>query len=211
MIVIIGHDDPETEFVAREAAARYPRIVRVVMDYHLPKNKPKALNTALRKCRGDIVGVFDAEDEVHPGLLRLVEARFEESGDDVVQAGVQLMNIQTSWWSGRNCLEYYFWFPLPPAFPCGRTVYSAWVHDRVHLHRAAAGSGPLGSRLPGPGLRDRGAVAPPGAHTWPSPMTRRRSPGKTPPVRSLSAFSSARAGIKVFCRRSAKAKLAQAA
>ncbi|HEX2402910.1 MAG TPA: glycosyltransferase family 2 protein, partial [Mycobacterium sp.] len=66
VIVIIGHDDPETEFVAREAVARYPRIVRVVMDYHLPKNKPKALNTALRKCRGDIVGVFDAEDEVHP-------------------------------------------------------------------------------------------------------------------------------------------------
>ena len=110
VIVIIGHDDPETEFVARAAAARYPRIVRVVMDYHLPKNKPKALNTALRKCRGDIVGVFDAEDEVHPGLLRLVEARFEESGADVVQAGVQLMNVQTSWWSLRNCLEYYFWF-----------------------------------------------------------------------------------------------------
>src|SRR6185436_17428518 len=35
VIVIIGHDDPETEFVARAAVARYPRIVRVVMDYHL--------------------------------------------------------------------------------------------------------------------------------------------------------------------------------
>jgi cellulose synthase/poly-beta-1,6-N-acetylglucosamine synthase-like glycosyltransferase len=110
VIVIIGHDDPETESIARAAAARHPRIVRVVMDYHLPKNKPKALNTALRKCHGDILGVFDAEDEVHPRLLRLVEARFEESGADVVQAGVQLMNVQTSWWSVRNCLEYYFWF-----------------------------------------------------------------------------------------------------
>jgi cellulose synthase/poly-beta-1,6-N-acetylglucosamine synthase-like glycosyltransferase len=110
VIVVIGHDDPETEFVAREAAARHPGLVKVVMDYHLPKNKPKALNTALPLCRGDIVGVFDAEDEVHPGLLRLIEARFEESGADVVQAGVQLMNVQTSWWSLRNCLEYYFWF-----------------------------------------------------------------------------------------------------
>ncbi len=110
VIVIIGHDDPETESVARRAAARHPGIVRVVMDHNVPKNKPKALNTALPKCRGDIVGVFDAEDEVHPGLLRLVEARFEESGADVVQAGVQLMNVQTSWWSLRNCLEYYFWF-----------------------------------------------------------------------------------------------------
>jgi cellulose synthase/poly-beta-1,6-N-acetylglucosamine synthase-like glycosyltransferase len=110
VIVIIGHDDPQTEFVARAAAARYPRLVRVVVDRNAPKNKPQALNTALPACRGDIVGVFDAEDEVHPGLLRLVEARFEESGADVVQAGVQLMNVQTNWWSVRNCLEYYFWF-----------------------------------------------------------------------------------------------------
>ena len=110
VIVIIGHDDPETEFVARQSAQRHPGIVKVVMDHNVPKNKPKALNTALPECRGDIVGVFDAEDEVHPGLLRLVEARFEESGADVVQAGVQLMNVQTSWWSLRNCLEYYFWF-----------------------------------------------------------------------------------------------------
>ena len=35
---------------------------------------------------------------------------FEESGADVVQAGVQLMNVHTNWWSLRNCLEYYFWF-----------------------------------------------------------------------------------------------------
>jgi glycosyltransferase XagB len=110
VIVVIGHDDPETEHVARVAASRHPRIVRVVMDHNVPKNKPKALNTALPECRGEIVGVFDAEDDVHSGLLRLVEARFEESGADVVQAGVQLMNIQTSWWSLRNCLEYYFWF-----------------------------------------------------------------------------------------------------
>ena len=110
VIVIIGDDDPETECVAREAAARHPAIVKVVLDYNVPKNKPKALNTALPACQGDIVGVFDAEDEVHPGLLRLVEARFEESGADVVQAGVQLMNVHTSWWSARNCLEYYFWF-----------------------------------------------------------------------------------------------------
>jgi cellulose synthase/poly-beta-1,6-N-acetylglucosamine synthase-like glycosyltransferase len=110
VLAIIGHDDPETEAVARAAEQRHPGTVRVVIDHNVPKNKPKALNTALPECRKEITGVFDAEDEVHPGLLRLVEARFEEAGADVVQAGVQLMNIQTSWWSLRNCLEYYFWF-----------------------------------------------------------------------------------------------------
>lgn len=110
VLAIIGHDDPETEAVARAAERRYPHVIRVVIDDNVPKNKPKALNTALPKCRGEITGVFDAEDEVHPGLLRLIEARFEEAGADAVQAGVQLMNVQTSWWSLRNCLEYYFWF-----------------------------------------------------------------------------------------------------
>ncbi len=110
IIVIIGHDDPETMAVAHAAARRHPKLVQVVIDYNVPKNKPKGLNTALPRCRGEIIGVFDAEDEVHPGLLKLVEARFEETGASVVQSGVQLMNVHTTWWSMRNCLEYYFWF-----------------------------------------------------------------------------------------------------
>ncbi len=110
VIAIIGHDDPGTEVVARAAADRHPGIVRVVMDYSVPKNKPKGMNTALPECRGDIVGVFDAEDEVHPDLLRLVDARFHDTGADVVQGGVQLMNLHSSWWALRNCMEYYFWF-----------------------------------------------------------------------------------------------------
>jgi cellulose synthase/poly-beta-1,6-N-acetylglucosamine synthase-like glycosyltransferase len=110
VLAIIGHDDPGTEAVARQAAARHPERIRVVIDHSVPKNKPKALNTALAHARGDVVGVMDAEDEVHPQLLTHIAARFHETGADVVQGGVQLMNIHSSWWSLRNCLEYYFWF-----------------------------------------------------------------------------------------------------
>jgi len=110
IIAIVGHDDPGTERVAREAAARHPELIRVVVDSSVPKNKPKALNLALQSSRGEIVGVFDAEDEVHPRLLTLVDSRFTETDADVVQGGVQLMNFQSSWWSLRNVLEYYFWF-----------------------------------------------------------------------------------------------------
>lgn len=142
VIAIIGHDDPETEVVARAAADRHPAIVRVVMDHSVPKNKPKGMNTALPECRGDVVGVFDAEDEVHPRLLRLVDARFTETGADIVQGGVQLMNLQTTWWSLRNCLEYYFWFRSRLHFHAdarfiplgGNTVFM-----RTDLLRAAGG------------------------------------------------------------------------
>jgi cellulose synthase/poly-beta-1,6-N-acetylglucosamine synthase-like glycosyltransferase len=142
IIAIIGHDDPETELVAREAADRHPGVVQVVIDHSVPKSKPKGMNTALKYCRGDVVGVFDAEDEVHPRLLRLVDARFTETGADVVQGGVQLMNVHTSWWSLRNCLEYYFWFRSRLHFHAearfiplgGNTVFI-----RTDLLRAAGG------------------------------------------------------------------------
>lgn len=110
VLAIIGHDDPETHEVAQRVADRYPERVRVVVDHSVPKNKPKALNTALRECRGDVVGVFDAEDEVDPRLLRVVDEAFTAQRADVVQGGVQLMNYRDTWFSLRNCLEYFFWF-----------------------------------------------------------------------------------------------------
>ena len=83
--------------VAEQAAARHPGRIRVLVDYSQPKNKPKALNSALAACTGTVTAVFDAEDEVHPELLRHVDARFCDTGADVVQGGVQLMNYRSSW------------------------------------------------------------------------------------------------------------------
>ena len=54
--------------------------------------------------------MFDAEDEVQPELLRHVDARFCDTGADVVQGGLQLMNYRSSWYALRNVLEYYVWF-----------------------------------------------------------------------------------------------------
>jgi cellulose synthase/poly-beta-1,6-N-acetylglucosamine synthase-like glycosyltransferase len=117
VIVIVGHDDPATTAVAEAAAARHPERIRVVVDQQSPKNKPKALNTALPSCTGDVVGVFDAEDEVDRRLLRAVDRAFRATGAEVVQGGVQRVNFRSSWFSLRNCLEYFFWF-----------------RSRLHLH-----------------------------------------------------------------------------
>ncbi len=117
VLVVVGHDDPGTHEVAVRSAESWPGRLRVVVDHSVPKNKPKALNTALPHCRGEVVGVFDAEDEVDWRLLRQVDAAFRRSGAQVVQGGVQLMNFSSSWYSLRNCLEYFFWF-----------------RSRLHLH-----------------------------------------------------------------------------
>ncbi len=110
VIPIVGHDDPETAAVAHATAQLHGDRVRVVVDENWPKNKPKALNTALPYCTKEIVGVFDAEDEVDPRLLRSVDRSFRQAQADVVQGGVQLINFRSSWYSLRNCLEYFFWF-----------------------------------------------------------------------------------------------------
>jgi glycosyltransferase XagB len=110
VLCVVGDDDPDTAAVARAAAARHPHRTRVLVDYATPKSKPKALNRALPECMGDVVGVFDAEDEVSTELLGAVEWVFTRDRADAVQGGVQLMNFHTSWWALRNVLEYFFWF-----------------------------------------------------------------------------------------------------
>jgi glycosyltransferase XagB len=126
ILAIVGHDDHGTREVAEAAASRHPDRIRIVVDESWPKNKPRALNTALFEVRGDVVGVFDAEDEVHPWLLRAVNHQMRATGADVVQAGVQLINFWSNWYSVRNVLEYFFWF-----------------RSRLHLH-AELGFIPLG-------------------------------------------------------------------
>ncbi|MEV6350314.1 glycosyltransferase [Actinoplanes sp. NPDC051851] len=126
IIVIVGHDDAETAAVAERVALIAPGRILVVTDHNEVKNKPRALNTALPYARGDVIGVFDAEDEVHPDLLEHVDHAFRATGADVVQGGVQLINFHSSWFSLHNCLEYFFWF-----------------RSRLHLH-AEKGFIPLG-------------------------------------------------------------------
>jgi cellulose synthase/poly-beta-1,6-N-acetylglucosamine synthase-like glycosyltransferase len=126
IVIIVGHDDPGTSRVAIRLASQSPDRVTVITDKNEVKNKPKALNTALPHCRGDVVGVFDAEDQVHPELLAHVDHAFRATNADVVQGGVQLINFHSSWYSLRNCLEYFFWF-----------------RSRLHLH-AEKGFIPLG-------------------------------------------------------------------
>jgi cellulose synthase/poly-beta-1,6-N-acetylglucosamine synthase-like glycosyltransferase len=110
VVVVVGVDDAATREVAEGVADRHPALIKVVVDAGWPKSKPRALNAALPYCRGGVVGVFDAEDVVHPSLLRRIDECFRKTGADVVQAGVQLMNFRSSWLTVRNVLEYYFWF-----------------------------------------------------------------------------------------------------
>ena len=121
IIVSLCDDDQATadavQQVVREENAA-DRITTVVGIYENP-SKAKQLNVALEHCYGDVVGVIDAEDDVAEDLLAHVEALFDQSGADVVQGGVQLMNLgdrPAKWFQVHNVLEYFFWFTSRMAF-----------------------------------------------------------------------------------------------
>ena len=111
IIIITGADDPETTGIARRLAAIAPHKVSTVID-PAPRNKATAMNSALAsgQIHGDVIGVFDAESVMHPDLLNHVDHAFISEQADIVQGGVQLLNFYSSWYSLRNCLEYFFWF-----------------------------------------------------------------------------------------------------
>lgn len=74
------------------------------------KSKPKHLNEAYKKVKGDYVVIFDAEDEVHPNLLSKIDSAIQKEGRKIIQTGVSLMNWKSNWFCIHSVLEYYFWF-----------------------------------------------------------------------------------------------------
>lgn len=139
--VTLRHFDSDTIAAAvavRERVDAYRRLgtnlskgIKVV-EHHYgahEKGKPYQLNHALQVIEGeDFVGVMDAEDMVHPELLAHVAKTIQDNPDvDIVQSGVQLMNLDLhvpedatwlqrkwlhirGWFCLHNCMEYFFWF-----------------------------------------------------------------------------------------------------
>lgn len=111
IVVICHEDDHGTIAEARSAIAEVwsPRVWIETFSTP-PINKPRGLNLGLARSSNAVVTVFDAEDDVHPDIFRVVNTIMQEEETEVVQAGVQLMNLRDHWFAGHNCLEYYFWY-----------------------------------------------------------------------------------------------------
>src|SRR6266496_5877683 len=124
IMAICREDDPGTiaEAQAKIRELRDPNVQLVIFNYK-PINKPHGLNLALQVSRGDVVTIFDAEDEPHPDILNIINTTMLNEQVDVVQSGVQLMNHNTRWFCFLNVLEYFFWFKSSLHFfaHCGMT------------------------------------------------------------------------------------------
>lgn len=124
VIALLREHDTGTIKVAQEKLDQLcaPNVqLLVTSDKH--GGKPHQLNLGLKMAKGDIVTIFDAEDEPHPDILQVINATFLTESVDVVQSGVQLMNHNTKWFCFLNVLEYFFWFKSALHFfaRCGMT------------------------------------------------------------------------------------------
>ncbi|HEX5414549.1 MAG TPA: glycosyltransferase [Chloroflexota bacterium] len=109
-----------------ELTRERPLHLRVVTFNDRPINKPHGLNFGFAQSKGEVVTIFDAEDEIHSEIFNVVNTVMVREKAKAVQCGVQLMDYDSSWYSALNVLEYYFWFK-----------------SRLHFH-AHAGMIPLG-------------------------------------------------------------------
>ena len=114
VLVVCSVDDDGTIAEAEEKIRALRREgygnVSVVVFDDKPINKPHGLNAALPHAKHDVVTIFDAEDDIHPDIFNVVNTVMKSEHVKVVQAGVQLMNFDSTWFSALNVLEYFFWF-----------------------------------------------------------------------------------------------------
>ncbi|NOD30127.1 glycosyltransferase [Ruegeria atlantica] len=111
ILVLEATDDVTRDALARVALPSWMRVVEVP-ELNGLTTKPRAMNYALDFCRGDIVGVWDAEDAPQPDQIERVVAHFTQASPEVVclQGVLDYYNPRTNWRSRCFTIEYNSWF-----------------------------------------------------------------------------------------------------
>jgi len=111
VMVLVEADDEDTIDAVRRADPG-GQFQLVVIPPASPRTKPKALNYGLTLARGELVTVYDAEDEPDPLQLRRAAVALSRQGPDVACLQAKLsyhnptQNLITRWFT----IEYGMWF-----------------------------------------------------------------------------------------------------
>ncbi len=111
VLLLMEEDDGVTaEAVARTPLPPWMRVLTVPRGH--PRTKPRALNYALPFARGEIVGIYDAEDHPDPNQIAQVVRRFDEIGPEVacLQGRLDYYNANHNLMSRLFTIEYASWF-----------------------------------------------------------------------------------------------------
>src|ERR1700677_39912 len=106
MKLVVERRDADT--LTAIASLRLPsRYDVIVAPPGAPSTKPRALNVALDAARGDLIVIYDAEDEPDSQQLRLPPRRRASDPEiDVLQARLTIHNAADGWLSALFAIEY---------------------------------------------------------------------------------------------------------
>ncbi|MGH1577424.1 glycosyltransferase [Planktotalea sp.] len=113
VLVIVEQNDTRTR--AHLETKELPSWMRVlVVPPGRITTKPRALNYALPFCRGDIIGIYDAEDAPHPDQISDVVSAFHALPHSTacIQAILDFYNARANALSRFFAIEYATWFRL---------------------------------------------------------------------------------------------------
>lgn len=120
-------DPPTIDEVRKRAGGVFHLIV---VPPGFPQTKPRALNFAMQRARGDYVTIYDAEDIPDPGQLKAAIRAFKtDKALGALQAPLDYANADTNWLTRQFGLEYaalfHVWVPFLSAlglpYPLGGT------------------------------------------------------------------------------------------
>ena len=114
-VKLLLESDDEESIEALGRITLPPQFQALIVPHAHPKTKPKACNYGLPHARGEMVVIFDAEDEPEPDQLKKVVASLRNANDPqivCVQARLNYynpnQNLLTRWFT----TEYSMWFDL---------------------------------------------------------------------------------------------------
>jgi cellulose synthase/poly-beta-1,6-N-acetylglucosamine synthase-like glycosyltransferase len=111
VILLVEEDDTATAAALRDAPMpHWMRVITVPRGH--PRTKPRALNYALAFARGEIIGIYDAEDRPDPNQIAHVVRRFDELTPEVacLQGRLDYYNADHNLMAGLFTAEYASWF-----------------------------------------------------------------------------------------------------
>ncbi len=111
--LVLEEDDDETRR-AIAALALAPIYEIIIVPPGDPRTKPRALNVALPLARGELLAVFDAEDEPDPQQIRLAAELFAGASARLacLQARLAIDNVRDRWLTRLFAIEYASLFNL---------------------------------------------------------------------------------------------------
>lgn len=107
-IIFLLEADDEDTYAALEAADQDHCTTILRVPAGSPRTKPRALNYGLFAARGELLVIYDAEDQPEPDQLRKAAARFAGAGSDVacLQASLAIDNLQDGWLTRLFSVDY---------------------------------------------------------------------------------------------------------